>query len=79
MRRVLDAPVEVRENSRAKRMSKRETIVTEFVNRAGSQDVHAMELLLRIPALQRELAELQRDRRLFTLETLERVNEMVLG
>jgi hypothetical protein len=70
--------VEVRENGRCKKISKLSVALTQLFNRAAGGDLRAIEQVLKIPGVQKELAELRKPTRL-TPEVLERAKLLVRG
>jgi hypothetical protein len=52
--------VEVRENGRRKKISKSSVALTQLFNPAAGGGLRAIEQVLKIPAVQKELAELRK-------------------
>ena len=78
VREALFELVEVRENGRRKKISKFSVALTQLFNRAAGGDLRAIEQVLKIPGVQKELAELRKPTRL-TPEVLERARLLVRG
>jgi hypothetical protein len=79
VRRELDALVEVRQNGRVKKISKREVIIKQMVNKAAAGNQRATELLLlKMELLQRDWREPGKSGELDP-ETLERAKVLVRG
>ena len=70
--------VEVRENGLRKKISKWSVALTQLFNRAAGGDLPAIEQVLKIPVVQKELTELRKPSRL-TPEVLERAKLLIRG
>jgi len=78
IREALNAPVEVREHGRLRKISKLQPSAINFANRVAAGDPRALEFLFKNPALQREVAEARR-RSGLTVEAFERAKLLVRG
>jgi hypothetical protein len=80
VRHELDALVEVRQNGRVKKISKREVIIKQLVNRAAEGKPREMELLLmKADLLQRDWQEPGRAGGELTPETLAKAKMLIHG
>ncbi len=76
----LEAPVEVRENGRVQKISKREVIIKQMVNRAAAGNQRATELLLvRMDLLKRDWHGPGRAAGELDPVALERAKELIRG
>jgi hypothetical protein len=79
VRRELEALVEVRQNGRVEKISKRQVIIKQMVNKAAAGNQRATELLLlKMELLQRDWREPGRSGELDP-EALERARELIRG
>jgi hypothetical protein len=78
VREELNAAVEVREHGRTRKISKQKAMIKQLVNRAVSGNPRAIELLLKIPYIQKDLAEAG-IRRPLTPEAWEQIKSFVVG
>jgi Family of unknown function (DUF5681) len=78
VRQVLDARVAVRENGRVRTISKREALFAQLVHEGLGGNLRAIELLSKIPWIQKELVNLGRSRRL-TPEAWDQIALLVRG
>ena len=80
VRHELDAAIEVRQNGRVEKLSKRQVIIKQLVNRAAEGNPRAMELLLlKMALLQRDWQEPGRAAGDLDPEALERAKELIWG
>jgi hypothetical protein len=79
VRHELDALVEVRQNGQVRKVSKREVIIKQLVNRAAEGKPREMELLLlKMALLQRDWQEPRKSSGL-DMEAFERAREILRG
>ena len=79
IRHELEALVEVRQNGRVRKVSKREVIIKQLVNRAAEGKPREMELLLlKMDILQRDWKEPRRSN-VLDVEAFERAREILRG
>jgi Family of unknown function (DUF5681) len=78
VRQVLDARVAVRENGRVRSITKREALFAQLVHEGLGGNIRAIELLFKIPWIQKELLDLGKSRRL-TAEAWDQIALLVRG
>lgn len=78
VRQVLDARVAVRERGRVRTITKREALFAQLVHEGLSGNLRAIELLFKIPWIQKELVNLGSSRRL-TPEDWDEIALLVRG
>jgi hypothetical protein len=78
VRQVLDARVAVRENGRVRSITKREALFAQLVHEGLGGNIRAIELLFKIPWIQKELLDLGKSRRL-TGEAWDQIALLVRG
>ena len=78
VRQVLSARVSVRENGRVKTITAREGLIAQLVREGLRGNLRALELMFKVPLLQKELADLGKSRPM-TLEDWEQIAILVRG
>ena len=78
VRQVLDAKVSVGENGRVRTITAREGLIAQLVREGLRGNLRALELMFKVPLLQKELADLGKSSPM-TLEDWEQIAVLVRG
>ncbi len=78
VRQVLSARVSVRENGRVRTITAREGLIAQLVREGLRGNLRALELMFKVPLLQKELADLGKSKSM-TLDDWEQIAILVRG